>query len=142
MNPTSRFARVDEEGFPLPDDLEFMGMAEDHDIRGGRGDQIVQTSVGMDEQEAKAAVLETEGGYPDFPEWSEGGSQARLLAVAVSIDGFDGGAEAGQDLGGERSHEISGVNDQVAAGFIKNADGPLDLGQVIVAVGKDADQGR
>jgi hypothetical protein len=117
-------------------------MAEDGDIRGGPGDQIVQSSVGMDEQKAKAAVFETERGFPDFPEWSEGGGQARLLAVAVSIDGFDRSAEAGQGLGGERSHEISGVYDQVAAGVVKNTDGPLELGQVVVAVGEDADQGR
>ena len=76
----------------------------------------------MADEEAEAGMGEFQGRRRDLPQPLEGPGQAGPLAVAVAEDGLDGRAQVAELLDREGGDEVAGVDDQVAAGVVEQAD--------------------
>lgn len=141
VEPASGLAGIDQEGAVPLFDERAMGVPEDEDIARVGREIAVDRAVEMADDEPEPGVGEEMGRFLDLAQAFEGLQEAGLLAVAVAVDRLDRGGELPQLQGRERGHEIAGVDDQVAAGVVEQADGPADGGQVVVGVGDDADHG-
>jgi len=114
-------------------------MAVDSDVAFRRSDLISGGRLEVPDNETEAGVPELQGGFPDLSKTPESLGQAGPLAIAIAIHGLDGGAEIAELFDREGGDEVPGVDDEIAARVVEQANGFANPDQIVVCIGDDTD---